>query len=152
MCKILFVVAAFAATLLSVSAQAEQFDRRGFPISPVEHRTGPCALGPHGCAIVDVGSPHARHHAPDYRAPFTQFRGRNYYPRGYGVGGGQYENGYRFHRWHRSSVEGVSQAPRPNPIKEKFLSDCAAQGAPVTQTGGGGMHCHRGPTITTVID
>lgn len=43
-------------------------------------------------------------------------------------------------------------APRPNPIKEKYLADCAAYGAPVQELGGGVMNCRREPSVVTIID
>jgi hypothetical protein len=43
-------------------------------------------------------------------------------------------------------------APRRNVVKEQYLRDCAANSAPVTQLGGGGLNCYREPRVTTYID
>jgi hypothetical protein len=41
------------------------------------------------------------------------------------------------------------QAARPNPIKEKYLADCAAKNAPVVQMPDGRLNCNVAPTVIT---
>jgi hypothetical protein len=103
---------------------------------------------------------------PDVRMPGTQYRGVRYYQqprRGgyYPIQGVPHRYGQQRHYsahhmerygYRQSSVQSAAPAKRPNPIKEKYLADCAANGAPVTQTAGGGMNCYRSPRVTTIID
>ena len=164
--KILFAIAAFAVVAFSTSANAQMYDRRGFPIAPVQYPTVGCA-NPAGCALYNAGSPHAGYQVPDYRAPYTR---QNVYgqqmdilpSRGYGYRGGYGNGGYGGYGYGGYGVTSgyssigaggfVQQARRPNPIKRQYLADCARNGAPVTQTGGGGMNCHRDASVVTIID